>query len=240
VGDFGTGYTKDLMALGDFKEGETVNVTLTLDDNRFYIRKREPVFYYLDETAFRDAFERLGNHGQLAIHDGWTEDHFTGALTTETDDRLVLTTIPYDEGWRITVDGKAVEPVKVLNALIAFRIDDAGSHTVELEYRPGVVYFGLYVSFLFLALFLLTLLALRLRPFRRLLYGNAACVYAANWDFDGEDAYYDDPAALPDGTEPPTLRAWIGQAVSALRARTATPKTAESESESNESNENEE
>ena len=110
-----------------------------------------------------------------------------------------------------------------LDALIAFRVEDAGDHTVVLDYHPDIVYFGLALSLLFLALFLLTLLALRLRPVRRLLYGPAETIAPAPWSFDGEDAIYDDPTDPPEGTEPLTLKVCIGRVAGALRARRKTP-----------------
>ena len=103
------------------------------------------------------------------------------------------------------MDGERVEITEVLDALIAFRISGAGEHTVELDYHPDIIYFGLTVSLLFLALFLLTLLALRLRPIRRLLRGQAETVYPSAWDFACEDGLYDQPI-LPEGSAPMTLR----------------------------------
>ena len=46
-----------------------------------------------------------------------------------------MTTIPYDKGWQVTVDGVPVEAYEVVDALLAFDVPD-GEHTVTLRYAP--------------------------------------------------------------------------------------------------------
>jgi uncharacterized membrane protein YfhO len=51
----------------------------------------------------------------------------------------------YDPGWRATVDGR---PVPVLRANVAFRAVSvpAGSHVVDMVYRPPLTMVGLVLS----------------------------------------------------------------------------------------------
>ena len=61
---------------------------------------------------------------------------------------LVLTTIAYDQGWQIVVDGKKVEPIKALGSVIAFYVEgEVGqTHNIELVYRPNVLSVGGIIS----------------------------------------------------------------------------------------------
>lgn len=59
---------------------------------------------------------------------------------------MIQTTIPYDEGWRVYVDGAEVETYKTLDALMAFDIQSSGAHTLELKYSPEIYKFGAIIS----------------------------------------------------------------------------------------------
>ena len=76
----------------------------------------------------------------------YTESHFEGTITTSDAGETVLTTIPYDEGWQVYVDGEKVEITKAVNALVAFDIESAGTHTLELVYSPKIVNLGALIS----------------------------------------------------------------------------------------------
>ena len=78
---------------------------------------------------------------------------------TQTENTMILSTIPYDEGWRLTIDGKEVEYYKTLDALIAFNVEDSGEHTVELKYEPSVYRLGLKISIIGICLFIFICIA---------------------------------------------------------------------------------
>ena len=68
-----------------------------------------------------------------------------------------MTTLPYDKGWKIIVDGEEVETVKALGSVISFYIDgEAGeTHTVEMVYRPNTLTIGISASLISAALLIL-------------------------------------------------------------------------------------
>ena len=90
---------------------------------------------------------------QLVINDGHTDDHITGSILTNTADQTILTTIPYDEGWTVKVDGKAIEYYKTLDSLITFDIEEIGSHEIEFIYRSKAFVYGAACSVFFVVLF---------------------------------------------------------------------------------------
>lgn len=143
-GDFMAQDSDRIKTIGKFSEGEVVDVTLTLQESNYYLMNDQYVLYYMDVAAYQYAMNCLAQE-QFEI-ESFTETHFEGTITTSDEKETVLTTIPYDEGWKVYVDGERVEIFKVADALIGFEIDSRGAHTLELRYAPRTVLFGAAVS----------------------------------------------------------------------------------------------
>ena len=58
---------------------------------------------------------------------------------------MVLTTIPYEDGWQLYIDGAPAEIRAYQNALIAFDVP-SGSHTAELVFTAPGLKLGAEVS----------------------------------------------------------------------------------------------
>ena len=132
----------------------TFTVTITSDDDLFYTKLDDSFIYYIDMDVFEDAFSRI-QQNQLMIDEEYEEDDITGKITTSENNQLILTTIPYDEGWKVYVDGERVETVEALNALISFEVDSAGEHTIRFKYSPDSFVIGLVITLCASALFIL-------------------------------------------------------------------------------------
>jgi hypothetical protein len=145
-GRFGGHETFRIISLGVQEEGAKLHLRVTAKGNGLYYYFDEPSIYYIDRAAFEDAMSRLAQD-QLIITD-YTEDSFKGTFTASREKELVMTTLAYDQGWRITVDGKEVEPIKALGSVLAFYIEgDVGkTHDVSLVYRPNVLIVGGIIS----------------------------------------------------------------------------------------------
>ncbi len=151
-----------VLSLGSFEEGETVTVELSLEKyGEFYLVENTPYFYTIDEEALSDATEVILPGGiNFSVAE---DDYFQGTITGREGALTVQTTIPYDEGWRITVDGETVTGYETLGALLAFDLPSAGEHTVTLRYLPKIYVIGLIISLSSLLLFagIVTLILLR-------------------------------------------------------------------------------
>lgn len=73
-------------------------------------------------------------------------NHVEAKVTTEKE-QVIFTTIPYDPGWKATIDGKPTEIKAVQDALITVKVPK-GEHTVELTYYPEGMKLGglLFIS----------------------------------------------------------------------------------------------
>lgn len=85
-------------------------------------------------------------------------DRLEGTVQTESDS-IVATTIPYDKGFHVTVDGKRQNYEKVNCAFLGFRITE-GKHKINIVYHAPGKRTGAFIS-LFSFLFLLCFLAVR-------------------------------------------------------------------------------
>lgn len=157
-GSFGGGETNRIVSLGKSTTGDLyLKVTIDNDSNNLYVLPKDSYIYYIDMDVFADAIERL-QATQYQIDSSSTDSHLTGTVTTAVDKQLMFTSIPYDEGWNVYVDGEKVEIYEANKSLVAFYIDGSGEHHVEMKYMPTTVALGITVSIASLAIFLILLI----------------------------------------------------------------------------------
>ncbi|MBR2020647.1 MAG: YfhO family protein [Clostridia bacterium] len=146
MGTFNGNETTRIISLGLQEADTPLSLELLLTTEYVDAMIGEYYFYYIDWDVFQDAMARLAKD-QYQITD-YTEDSFSGTFTASKSHELVMTTIAYDKGWEVYVDGKEVETVKALGSLVSFYVDgEAGdTHTVEMKYRPNTFHIGLWLS----------------------------------------------------------------------------------------------
>lgn len=172
AGSFGGNETNRIVSLGTHSAGALLTVAVTLNNtsNNLYIKNGCDIFYYVDVDNFEDAFERLLANPQYIVDDNCNDDHLTGTIKTTSANQTILTTIPYDEGWTILVDGVRVSYKESLNTLICFEIEGTGEHTLEFIYRPTALVAGSIVSIAATAIF--ALIWIFEKKFRTKLWGR--------------------------------------------------------------------
>lgn len=164
VGTLGGIYDRGVKALGSFAAGESVEVTLVPRTNAFV---RDEFFFYSENSAalsvavadIRQNASNAGLEKLASSHLRWTGE-------VRADGAVLLLTLPYERGWRATVDGAPAELRPALGVLAALELP-AGAHVVELEYVPPGAYLGLGItaaSLLALTLYLARCRACKKRP----------------------------------------------------------------------------
>ncbi len=144
--------------LGEFEEGESVTVSFTVGDEGLYMGRELSYFYSMSEAAVTAAYDALSATGlSLTSFDG---DRFTATADGGDFGKQIMTTIPYDAGWHVKVDGVTVETEVLLDACLAFRLP-AGEHTVEFIYYPDCYGIAVFLSGFGTALFLAAILCRR-------------------------------------------------------------------------------
>lgn len=149
TGSFFEGEHDCIQYLGELQQndhGYALEATITSDDHMLYLIDDEEAywFWYLDEEVYNDAMARLAE-GNYKIDADYKESHFTGTISVPAGASTVFTSIPYDEGWNVYVDGVEVEVEKTLDALVCFDITE-GEHTLELRYYSDYHKWGAIIS----------------------------------------------------------------------------------------------
>ena len=152
-GTFNGNDTARIISLGMQEKDSKLSLKLTLKGKDYYIKGGANCFWYIDMSVYEETMSRLGQN-QFKIEE-YTEHSFEGTYTASRADELVLTTLAYDNGWQVWVDGERVEIEKALGALIAFRVGgEAGQeHTIRMVYAPRTITIGLIVSIVSILLF---------------------------------------------------------------------------------------
>ncbi len=126
---------------GYFEKGEilTLEITIPADKESGYA---DIYAVGLDMTNFEAGYHKLSASAMNITE--FTDTHIKGTVDVKASE-LVYTSINYDEGWEITIDGEKIEPVAIGGALIG--IDAApGTHTIEMTYKPKGFMIGAIVS----------------------------------------------------------------------------------------------
>ena len=158
-----------VVRMGPFTKGDEVEVRLTIQaqgENGQYtgsneylmVRKKAGFnFYYLDQERFEEDINRLKSSQWVLDMDKTNERHLVGDIDAK-EGQVMVTTIPYEPGWKIKVDGKTIDSlieenkddngnvtlrnvqgdegqVLVLGTLIGIKLP-AGHHTVSMKYTP--------------------------------------------------------------------------------------------------------
>ncbi len=127
-----------IVSLGYREAGEELNIGFRLPDGKLYFFKHTEYLYTLNMDEFEHAIEYLAKTN-LVTTDKSTDDHIYGSMTTYQDNKTIMTTIPYDKGWNVFVDGKQVETYSIYgDSLMAFDIENAGDHEIEFKYMPDI------------------------------------------------------------------------------------------------------
>ena len=230
-----------MIDVGIRHPGDVVQVSLTADSGcggHLYVLT-------LNEAYCNAALKALRDDAMAVTP--YTESNIVGTVNASYSG-VLMTTIPYDKGWHVKVDGKTVDTFAVSDALLAFDLS-AGSHVVELSFWPRGLTAGLIISGLCAAVVAVLLILLRRRPGDDVTgetffdgetpagppedpAGDLPFVWEkpapadapddAQW---AEDAFVVQDVSLADGPEPAAEEVPATPATSAVPATPATPAT---------------
>ncbi len=132
-----------VFRLGNYQKGDRLQLRLTLTKDggkteRYTIVKNF-FFYHFDEDMFQKDIDSLKEQQwELTEYGGRTLE---GKITAK-EDQIMMTSIPYEPGWTVWVDGKKVEPVELFTAMIGIPLEP-GEHTVKMQFASKGFYLGL-------------------------------------------------------------------------------------------------
>lgn len=136
-----------IIDAGDVQEGD--QVTVRCDDETVTSLTVYPAI--MDYAKYDQAMQILET-GNMEITD-YTDTKVTGHIRVEKEGQMLFTTIPYDEGWTLYVNGQKTDCRDFKNSFIAFDLEP-GEYTIEFRYWPSGLTPGIILSLLALAGFI--------------------------------------------------------------------------------------
>ena len=139
-----------LLELGTLAPG--TEVKLTADEAG---EQLNAIAYRFSEDAMIQVYDRLN---QSPMHlTSWKDTKLSGTVSAAKAGML-FTSIPFDKGWTVKVDGEKVETRKAFGAFLAIDVS-AGDHVIDFSYFPkglktGGLISGGYIVILILLWFL--------------------------------------------------------------------------------------
>ena len=146
---------KSLFDIGRVSAGETINVEFALTNKGEFektYRKNGTIKIYAasyNDEVFQEAYNKL-NQNTYNITT-FEDTHIEGTVNAPADG-VMFTSIPYVDGWKVTVDGKAVDKVSIGNNGVIGVDVPAGEHTVVFQFKSKGLIPSLIISLIGLIL----------------------------------------------------------------------------------------
>ena len=156
-----------ILDLGQHRAGDLIDIEIELKDDTDYASVKY-IPFTVNKEKFVEGYEKLKS-GQLE-YTAFTDTFISGNFTAEKDE-VLYTSIPYDSGWNIYIDGeKASEEniVKISDALIGVKVNE-GKHEISFEYNPKYFKLSQSISVMFT---LLLLIAVIMKELKLLVFKN--------------------------------------------------------------------
>ncbi|MGN0701628.1 MAG: YfhO family protein [Lentihominibacter sp.] len=130
-----------IMNIGTLREGETFRVKIEFETGR--AGRTTCHVCTMDKQVWDRAYEMISAETLKVEECG---DSFIKGTVRAEEGQVLVTSIPYEEGWSLKVDGRPREITELVGgSWISVGLDE-GTHEIELSFRPPGVIAGLLIS----------------------------------------------------------------------------------------------
>jgi len=133
--------------IGDTPEDGAVKLTLTFSNDK-ESGSNTVMVYAMNTEVWEKFYAKLAS-SQLKITE-FKDNHIKGIIDAK-EDGILFTSIPYEKGWSVYVDGRKTETKMLVDSLLGVNVS-AGEHKIELKYYPDGFKSGITVSIISLML----------------------------------------------------------------------------------------
>ncbi len=135
--------------LGPLQEGTSVEVTIRTDLSSVV---GNVFLASVNDEVFHQAIEEL-SAGQLYDVD-YKEGNITGKVNCQSaNGQMMFTSLTYDSGWTVRVDGEKVDTFALGDGLLCFAVPQ-GEHTIKMTFLPSGLIIGAVISVICLLILL--------------------------------------------------------------------------------------
>lgn len=148
-----------ILDVGYLEGDEEIVVTYTVAEDK----KSSTLTFkaaVLNAEKFEEAYNIIKENGTITL-DSFDETEMSGTINVKNDNALLWTSIPYDEGWQIYVDGELMtytqvdeeteevtkegEIVSIGKGLIGIKVS-SGEHEIKLSYKASGLSTGIKLT----------------------------------------------------------------------------------------------
>lgn len=126
-----------LLELGYLREG--IEIVLRNEEDQQVLDAK---IYRFSETGLKELYNSFMD-APLVLTE-WSDTRLEGTVTSQ-EFGLLYTSIPYDKGWTVKIDGQPVNTRKLFDTFLTFDVP-SGTHTITFEYTPQGLYLGGMIS----------------------------------------------------------------------------------------------
>jgi uncharacterized membrane protein YfhO len=137
-------YQMQMFHLGDLQAGDQVTVEITYSSEH---TEGEQMAFYISTFNWENFEAACSQWQENAMEVTEYGDGYLKGTVTVPEGDMLFTSVPYDQGWSIYVDGEKVEAEKVGDALIGVSLSP-GTHTIEMKYFPRGLKIGMLITLL--------------------------------------------------------------------------------------------
>ncbi|MCM1313859.1 MAG: YfhO family protein [Prevotella sp.] len=188
-GNYLKDHIRPIVRLGSYPAGTEVEVRFTItktDGSANYVGSNEHFMfkengglqlYNLDYEAFHNDIEQLKQH-QFIVDTEKSNDRYIEGTVNIAEGQMLFTTIPYEDGWSLKIDGKKandlITEIKNEDGTIRYQNDadaetgkvialestiglklPAGEHTITMKYTPPGFNLGMFTLILGIGIIIL-------------------------------------------------------------------------------------
>ena len=129
---------KSLFDIGNVKAGERINISFELTNKGEFektYRKDGTIKIYAasyDDSVFQEAYDELMETPFNIT--SFEDTHIEGTINAK-EDGIVFTSIPYVDGWKVLVDGEAVDKIAIAEDGVIGVPVTAGEHEIVFQFK---------------------------------------------------------------------------------------------------------
>jgi uncharacterized membrane protein YfhO len=136
-------YVRDFKGILEIGTFENEKVVFELQFNEDNVVLQDELFYSIDTKIFYDHQNAIDRESFKILQK--EENTMKGRVSLTQDNQLLFLSIPWDDGWRVTIDGQKVPPIKVLGAFMGIPLKK-GEYELRLTFIPKGLILGSIIS----------------------------------------------------------------------------------------------
>ncbi len=131
-----------ILDLGYHNKGDEVLVTLDASTMESESTSFDFYCYTADDTVVKNMYNSLA--GNSLNVESYSDTTIKGTVNAK-ENCYLYSSIPYDDGWSVYVDGKKAETFEIGGTLLAIELTP-GQHKIEYKYFPVGFLYGIIIS----------------------------------------------------------------------------------------------